>query len=523
MKETLLLCGALAALGVSGAVQGAQVRNLYLAATDGYVYMPDDGAGLGNPRKVWIRGFVGDTPPGACYNSGTPAPGDFTPHPQACPKGAALQGKATLPAPIIDVNLGDDVFVTLSNVGNLENVAPDPHTVHLHGLKSATQNDGFNESAWAVPIGYAATYYFKAERPGSFMYHCHVEASEHVEMGMYGALIIRPTQWNQNVQGNFPSNYTPQRNTVYGGAFNDYYDDDANGVPQEYIMLLSEIDPVWHDGVLKNFTNDKSAHLNPNTTYNKDACKGAFELPNNQGGVSRCIDLPTFNPSDFLPRYWLVNGRSYPDTLQLGGLSPDKGPAAPGAGPPIGHFPCVNQPADTCNNNFATYRTFIDVRMGNKGAAPGTGPRFLIRLIGMGFTHNAHHFHGFVFTQVGEDAEPLPLWQHHPQQTLNVASGKTYDLIIAPDCLAGYGLDSFASHSPGEAMVNGATSGPVGAALWDNGPPLGIVGEPVFPIGTDLSVQVWPVHSHYDYTVTNNGVYPGGALSLIRATNTACK
>ena len=93
----------------------------------------------------------------------------------------------------------------------------------------------------------------------------------------------------------------------------------------------------------------------------------------------------------------------------------------------------MNQPADTCNNNFATYRTFIDVRMGNKGAAPGTGPRFLIRLIGMGFTHNAHHFHGFVFTQVGEDAEPLPLWQHHPQQTLNVASGKTYDLITTVD------------------------------------------------------------------------------------------
>jgi hypothetical protein len=72
-------------------------------------------------------------------------------------------------------------------------------------------------------------------------------------------------------------------------------------------------------------------------------------------------------------------------------------------------------------------------------------------------------------------------------------------------------------------MVNGATSGPAGSALWDNGPPLGIVSEPVFPIGGDLSVQVWPVHSHYDYTVTNNGAYPGGALQVIRASNANCK
>jgi FtsP/CotA-like multicopper oxidase with cupredoxin domain len=501
MKRTLLLCGALAALSVGGVAQ-ASVRNLYLAATDGFVSMPDDGAGKSNPRQVWIRGFVADTAPGACYNTGTPPAGDFTPRPDICPRGAALRGRATLPAPIIDVNLGDDVFVTLSNVGNQENVAPDPHTIHLHGLKSAAQNDGFNESAWAVPIGYAATYYFKAERPGTFMYHCHVEASEHVQMGMYGALIIRPTKLDPIAQIFLGNRYPANTQTVYGGGSNDYFDLGPDGKPQEYIMLLSELDPVWHEGVHTNFLNNS-----PGT------CNGQFELPNNQGGVSRCIDLTTFNPSDFLPRYWLVNGRAFPDTLFPVVSGP--GPALAGSGPPDGHLPG--------SNNFATYRTFIDVKMGNKGAAPGTGPRFLVRVIGMGFTHNAHHFHGFLLTVVGEDAEPRPLWQQHAEQTLDVVSGKTYDLIIAPDCLAGYGLDSAASHSPGEAMVGGATAGPVGSALWDNGPPFGIVSEPLFPTGTDLSVQVWPVHSHYDYTVTNAGVYPGGAISLIRATNTACK
>jgi manganese oxidase len=517
MNRTLWLCGALAALGLSGVAQAqtpavasakSPVRNLYLAATDGYVYMPDDGAAQGTALKVWIRGFVGDTAPGACYGTGANPPGDFTADPNACPKGAALRGKATLPAPIIDVNVGDDVFITLSNVGNAADVAPDPHTIHLHGLKSTTQNDGFNESAWAVPIGRAATYYFKAERAGTFMYHCHVEASEHVQMGMYGALIIRPKVSSR-------PGY-PAAQTVYGGQYNDYFDIGPDGKPQEYIMLMSEIDPVWHAGVENNFGADAAG--NP--------CKGnvtTFTLQNNQGTVPRDINLCTFNPSDFLPRYWLVNGRAFPDTLALGGLSADQGPAAPGAGPPTGYFPCANQPVATCNNNIATYRTFIDVKMGNKGAAPGTGPRFLVRVIGMGFTHNAHHFHGFLFTAVGKDANPLPLWQQKPEQTLNLASGETWDLIIAPDCLAGYGLDSAASHSPGQAMTGGATSGPVGASLWDNMGPLGIVAEPVFPTGNDLSVQVWPVHSHYDYTVTNNGAYPGGAISIIRATNAACK
>jgi FtsP/CotA-like multicopper oxidase with cupredoxin domain len=498
MNRALLLCGALIALAFDGVAQ-AGVRNLYIAATDGYVTMPDDGAGLGHPRQVLIRGFVADTAPGACYNSGTPAAGDFTPHPEICPNGAKLLGTATLPAPIIDVNFGDDVFVTLSNVGNKDpNVAPDPHTIHLHGLKSATQNDGFNETAWAVPIGYTATYYFKAERPGTFMYHCHVEASEHIQLGMYGALIIRPAQRDENA----PSDYPANTQTVYGGGYNDYFDLGPDGKPQEYIMLLSEIDPVWHEGVRTNFTNTSPG-----------ACNGQFELPNNQGGVPRCIDLTTFNPTDFLPRYWLVNGRSFPDTLFPVVSGP--GPALPGSGPPDGHL--------DGSNNFATYRSFIDVKMGNKGAAAGTGPRFLVRVIGLGFTHNAHHFHGVPFTLVGLDAEPVPVSQQRREFTLNVASGQTYDLIIAPDCLAGFGLDTFASHSPGEAMENGATSGPVGAALWDNGPPLGIVSQPLFPTKKDLSVQVWPVHSHYDHTVTNAGVYPGGALSLIRATNPACK
>lgn len=76
----------------------------------------------------------------------------------------------------------------------------DFHTVHLHGAHVATQLDGFPETSFGVPMWMnpeegppVATYFFQPEHPGTYMYHCHVEASEHVQMGMYGALIVYPS------------------------------------------------------------------------------------------------------------------------------------------------------------------------------------------------------------------------------------------------------------------------------------------------------------------------------------------
>jgi manganese oxidase len=525
MKKTLLMAGALVALGASGIASGqttaaaasTAVRNLYLAATDGYVWLPEDGHGDGNPRRVWIRGFVADVAPGACAKTTETYPVpmnlDTSPNPAAiCSGTGAKRGTATLPAPIIDVNVGDDVFVTLSNIGNKENVAPDPHTIHLHGLNVSAQNDGLNEFTWSVPIGYMATYYFKAPHAGTYKYHCHVEASEHVQMGMYGALIIRPQPGFVVING---TRYNTQTQTVYGGLWNDYFDNGPDGKPQEYIQLLTEIDPVWHDGVMKNFVNDPSRALNPNASYNGGACKGAFELPNNQGGTSRCIDLATFNPSDFLARYWLVNGRVFPDTIlpvaspagtNQVGQSGDARPAD--AGPPSGYL--------QGSNNLTTYRTLMNIKMNSKGAVPGSGPRMMVRIIPIGFTAMSQHFHGFHFTQVGEDGSPVPLLSQHPVFTIEPVSGKTYEVIVAPDCLAGVGQYSTWSHTPGKNLA-----GQVGGSQWPGVDAFQAAG--VFPTDNQLSVQVWPVHSHYDYTVTNAGVYPGGALQAMIASNATCK
>ena len=69
----------------------------------------------------------------------------------------------------------------------------DPHTVHFHGFpQSSTIFDGLPESGISINMGASLTYYYKINEPGTYMYHCHVEATEHMQMGMLGNLYVRP-------------------------------------------------------------------------------------------------------------------------------------------------------------------------------------------------------------------------------------------------------------------------------------------------------------------------------------------
>ena len=48
--------------------------------------------------------------------------------------------------------------------------------------------------------GETYVYEFEAERAGTFMYHCHVDSYRHIDMGMYGGIVIEPKgqkTWDQ--------------------------------------------------------------------------------------------------------------------------------------------------------------------------------------------------------------------------------------------------------------------------------------------------------------------------------------
>lgn len=95
-----------------------------------------------------------------------------------------------VPGPLIHVKEGDDLTVHVVNNTSLT------HTFHWHGINQMNnwQNDGVPDiTQKQIEPGETFTYKFKAERPGSLWYHCHVNVHEHVGIrGMWAPLVIDP-------------------------------------------------------------------------------------------------------------------------------------------------------------------------------------------------------------------------------------------------------------------------------------------------------------------------------------------
>lgn len=108
----------------------------------------------------------------------------------------AGEANANFPAPTIDVREGDEVWISLTNVGMV--FRPDlfdAHSVHWHGYPQASAiYDGVPQGSITVNPGSTLTYYYRVNDPGTYMYHCHVEATEHMQMGMLGMLNVTPRQ-----------------------------------------------------------------------------------------------------------------------------------------------------------------------------------------------------------------------------------------------------------------------------------------------------------------------------------------
>ena len=90
----------------------------------------------------------------------------------------------------------DDITITLSNLGLLQRPDLfDGHTLHWHGFVNAIPLfDGVPELSLAVPVGRDFSYFYRPHDAGTYMYHCHFEDVEHVQMGMTGMVFVRPKQ-----------------------------------------------------------------------------------------------------------------------------------------------------------------------------------------------------------------------------------------------------------------------------------------------------------------------------------------
>ena len=94
--------------------------------------------------------------------------------------------KGTVPGPTIAANEGDLVRVTLKNLSG------NNHTIHFHGPTTIRYSMDGVPAVAQVPVkpDEQFVYEFVAYPAGTHIYHCHVNANEHMDMGLYGPLII---------------------------------------------------------------------------------------------------------------------------------------------------------------------------------------------------------------------------------------------------------------------------------------------------------------------------------------------
>ena len=159
------------------------------------------------------------------------------------------------PGPTLIVNQGDTVTVNLTN--NLSV----PTSIVFPGQGQVTASgDSQGLLTWEADAdGGTASYSFTASHPGTYEYHSGTNTELQVEMGLVGAIIVRPAGFDQVTN-----------RTAYGTPDSAY--------DHEYLFLLTEMDPFIHDLVDFGFMN-----LVDNTT--------AF------------------------PVFWFINGRNGVDTL----------------------------------------------------------------------------------------------------------------------------------------------------------------------------------------------------------------
>jgi len=175
-------------------------------------------------------------------------------------------GRAQYPAPTLIFNQGDVITVTLHNelASNISLIFPGHDVAGAgsctgEGLAPAPGDMDGRMTCEAAP-GDVATYTFPAEQAGTYLYHSGTDTALQSEMGLFGAIVVRPF------------GYDEQNPTAYG------HPDTA--FDREYLFVLSEMDSRIHQAV----------------EYGESLVGTEFL-------------------GDYFSNYWFINGRTAPDTL----------------------------------------------------------------------------------------------------------------------------------------------------------------------------------------------------------------
>jgi len=215
-----------------------------------------------------------------------------------------------IPAPLMAIDEDDEFFLTLTNVGMI--MRPDlfeQHTVHFHGYPNASSfYDGVPDASVAINIGASFTYYYLAPDAGTYFWHCHITPPEHLQMGMVGQLYVRPRQ-----------NRVASGSSLYA-ALQAQETDPRTACISAADILCSNPLPAASNSVTRAATGNYAYNDGDGSTYYD------VEYPIQIHGFDPNFHFVgmTFNPegfSDMKDKYFLLNGRSYPDTVTPGAMA----------------------------------------------------------------------------------------------------------------------------------------------------------------------------------------------------------
>ena len=98
-----------------------------------------------------------------------------------------LAYNGSIPGPTLKVPEGSEVTVNVTNEGDLE------ATVHWHGLRLENRYDGTHETQAPIQVGGSFAYRIEFPDPGSYWYHPHIREDYGQELGLYGNILVTPT------------------------------------------------------------------------------------------------------------------------------------------------------------------------------------------------------------------------------------------------------------------------------------------------------------------------------------------
>ena len=300
---------------------------------------------------------------------------------------------ANAPAPMMAIDEDDEFFLTLSNVGQI--MRPDlfeQHTVHFHGYPNASSFfDGVPDASVAINIAGSFTYYYPAPDAGTYFWHCHIAPPEHLQMGMVGQLFVRPRQNRVSPGASLYDALQPVGGAMY--AYND--GDGTTRYDYDVPIQMMGFDPNFH-----------------------------------------FVGM-TFNPeafADMKDKYFLLNGRSYPDTINAN--VDNRGAAGIGGSVPNG--PLATLGADGASRPSQPLHSLITLKSCSSavsGDCTGKKTRALLRISDLSVTeHSTLATLGIPMTVIAQNARLLRDMAgnnlYYQTNSITLGGGESADVIL---------------------------------------------------------------------------------------------